>query len=61
MGDLYLLGLPLLAHYEAHRSGHALNNILLRALLNQPAAWEMVSFDDERQGPRGFGLAAPAW
>ena len=61
MGDLYLLGHPLLAHYEAHRSGHALNNILLRALLNQPAAWEMVSFDDERQGPRGFALAAPAW
>jgi len=43
MGDLYLLGHPLLAHYEARRSGHALNNALLRALLDQPAAWEMVS------------------
>ncbi len=61
MGDLYLLGHPLLAHYEARRSGHALNNILLRALLEQPQAWEMVSFEDERQAPRGFALAAPAW
>ena len=61
MGDLYLLGHPLLAHYEARRSGHALNNVLLRALLEQPAAWEIVSFEDERQGPRGFAQAAPAW
>ncbi len=61
MGDLYLLGHPLLAHYEARRSGHALNNILLRALLEQPQAWEMVSFEDERQAPRGFAQAAPAW
>ena len=50
-----------LAHYEARRSGHALNNALLRALLDQPAAWEMVSFEDERQAPRGFAQAAPAW
>jgi UDP-3-O-[3-hydroxymyristoyl] N-acetylglucosamine deacetylase len=61
MGDLYLLGHPLLAHYEARRSGHALNNALLRALLDQPAAWEMVSFEDERQAPSGFAQAAPAW
>ena len=61
MGDLYLLGHPLLAHYEARRSGHALNNVLLRALLDQPAAWEMVSFEDARQAPRGFAQAAPAW
>ena len=61
MGDLYLLGHPLLAHYEARRSGHALNNVLLRALLDQPSAWEMVSFEDERQAPRGFAQAAPAW
>ena len=61
MGDLYLLGHPLLAHYEARRSGHALNNALLRALSDQPAAWEMVSFEDERQAPRGFAQAAPAW
>jgi len=61
MGDLYLLGHPLLAHYEARRSGHALNNQLLRALLAQPQCWELVSFEDTREAPRGFAQLAPAW
>ena len=39
MGDLYLIGKPLLAAYSAFRSGHALNNLLLRELLSQPQAW----------------------
>lgn len=46
IGDLYLAGHPLLAAYTAHKSGHALNNQLLRALLAQPDAYEIVSFDD---------------
>ncbi|MDG1383614.1 MAG: UDP-3-O-acyl-N-acetylglucosamine deacetylase, partial [Burkholderiaceae bacterium] len=46
MGDLYILGKPLLAAYSAYRSGHAMNNQLLRALLAQPDAFEVVSFDD---------------
>ena len=61
MGDLYLLGKPLLAAYSAFRSGHALNNQLLRALLTERSAWELVSFDDERQAPRGFAQPVPAW
>jgi len=61
MGDLYLLGYPLLAHYEARRSGHALNNQLLRALLAQTACWDLVSFEDAREAPRGFAQLAPAW
>ncbi len=61
MGDLYLIGRPLLAAYSAHRSGHAMNNQLLRALLAQEDAWELVSFDSERLAPRGFGLPARAW
>lgn len=61
MGDLYLVGRPLLAAYSAFRSGHALNNRLLRELLAQPMAWELVSFEDERQAPAGFGLPARAW
>ena len=61
MGDLYLLGKPLLAAYSAFRSGHALNNQLLRALLAERSAWELVSFDDERQAPRGFAQPVPAW
>ena len=61
MGDLYLLGKPLLAAYSAFRSGHALNNQLLRALLAERSAWELVSFEDARQAPRGFAQPAPAW
>ena len=61
IGDLYNAGHPMLAHYTAFRSGHALNNLLLRALLAQPDAYEMVSFDDEREAPPGFAELAPAW
>ena len=61
MGDLYLLGQPLIGAYSAFRSGHALNNRLLRQLLAQPDAWQVVTFDDERQAPRGLAQLAPAW
>ena len=61
MGDLYLLGKPLLAHYRAQRSGHALYNALLRQLQAQPQDWEVVSFEDVRNAPKGFGQLAPAW
>jgi len=61
MGDLYLLGKPLLASYSAFRSGHALNNLLLRELLNQPQAWDVVTFDNEKQAPAGFAQLARAW
>ena len=42
MGDLYVLGHPLLARYVAYKSGHALNNRLLRALLAEPDSWEIT-------------------
>jgi UDP-3-O-[3-hydroxymyristoyl] N-acetylglucosamine deacetylase len=61
IGDLYVLGQPLLAAYSAYRSGHALNNKLLRALLADPAAHETVTFDDEAQAPAGFAELVPAW
>ena len=61
MGDLYLIGHPLLAAYSAFRSGHALNNLLLRELLEQPDAWELVTFNHERQAPAGFAQPARAW
>jgi len=61
MGDLHLLGKPLLAAYSAFRSGHALNNRLLRTLLAQRDAWEVVTFEDERQAPGGFAQPAQAW
>ena len=61
MGDLYILGKPLLAAYSAFRSGHALNNRLLRELLSRPQAFEVVTFADARQAPRGMAELAPAW
>ncbi|MEO8021141.1 UDP-3-O-acyl-N-acetylglucosamine deacetylase [Polaromonas sp.] len=61
MGDLHLLGKPLLAAYSAFRSGHALNNKLLRELLSRPDAYEVVTFDDEKSAPRGFATLARAW
>jgi UDP-3-O-[3-hydroxymyristoyl] N-acetylglucosamine deacetylase len=61
MGDLYCLGKPLLAAYNAFRSGHALNNLLLRELLSRPDAYELVTFDDEHLAPAGFAQLARAW
>jgi UDP-3-O-[3-hydroxymyristoyl] N-acetylglucosamine deacetylase len=61
IGDLYNAGHPMLAHYTAYKSGHALNNLLLRELLSQPDNWDLVSFDDARQAPAGFADLAPAW
>jgi UDP-3-O-[3-hydroxymyristoyl] N-acetylglucosamine deacetylase len=61
MGDLYCLGKPLLAAYSAFRSGHAMNNLLLRELLSRPQAYEVVSFEDERRAPGGFVHLVPAW
>jgi UDP-3-O-[3-hydroxymyristoyl] N-acetylglucosamine deacetylase len=61
MGDLYLLGKPLLAAYSAFRSGHALNNKLLRELLSHADAYELVTFEDEKKAPQGFAQLARAW
>jgi len=54
IGDLYLIGHPLLASYSAHKSGHGLNNQLLRALLAQPDAYEIISFDSLDQAPQSY-------
>lgn len=61
MGDLYCVGKPLLAAYSAFRSGHALNNKLLRQLLSHPDAFEVATFEDETKAPAGFAKLAPAW
>ena len=59
IGDLYLLGRPLIAAYRAHKSGHALNNRLLRTLLADRSAYEVVSF--ERDAPAPDAFARPAF
>jgi UDP-3-O-[3-hydroxymyristoyl] N-acetylglucosamine deacetylase len=61
MGDLYLVGKPLLASYSAFRSGHALNNKLLRELLAHKQAWDVVTFEDVRLAPVGFAAPVRAW
>lgn len=53
VGDLYLLGHPLLAAYASHKGGHALNNQLARALLSHQESWELVTFDQADQAPAG--------
>jgi UDP-3-O-[3-hydroxymyristoyl] N-acetylglucosamine deacetylase len=62
IGDLYLIGHPLLASYSAHKSGHGLNNQLLRALLAQPDAYEIVTFDNLDAVPPSYARqAAHEW
>jgi UDP-3-O-[3-hydroxymyristoyl] N-acetylglucosamine deacetylase len=53
IGDLYILGHPIIGAFYAYKSGHALNNQLLRALLQDQSAWEIVSFTDVEQAPAG--------
>ena len=52
IGDLYLLGHPLIGAFSAYKSGHALNNALLRRLLEDASAWEYATFvDDDAAAP----------
>ena len=61
VGDLYLAGHPIIGAYEARKSGHALNNKLVRALLAEQSAWEEVSFPDPAQAPAAYGRVVPAY
>ena len=60
IGDLYLLGHPLIGLFSAHKSGHALNNKLLRALMENESAWELVTFEDVKEAPIAFSQLATA-
>ncbi len=60
IGDLYLLGHPLIGLFSAHKSGHALNNKLLRALMENQSAWELVTFEDVEEAPIAFSQLATA-
>ena len=54
IGDLYLFGHPIIGAFEAYKSGHALNNALLRELSQQQDAWELVSFSREEDAPPAY-------
>ncbi len=60
IGDLYLLGHSLIGAFSGYKSGHALNNKLLRALLADAEAWEMVTYEDAEQVPIIFIQPASA-
>ena len=60
IGDLYLLGHPLIGAFSAYKSGHALNNHLLRTLVHDSSAWELVSFEDPDVAPIAFVRTVPA-
>ncbi|HEX9627133.1 MAG TPA: UDP-3-O-acyl-N-acetylglucosamine deacetylase [Acidiferrobacterales bacterium] len=60
IGDLYLLGHPLIGAFSAYKSGHALNNRLLRALMADQEAWELVSYAESDKAAISFTRAVPA-
>ena len=60
IGDLYLLGHGLIGAFSGYKSGHELNNLLLRELLDRPSAWEEVTFDDSQNIPVSYASPAHA-
>jgi UDP-3-O-[3-hydroxymyristoyl] N-acetylglucosamine deacetylase len=60
VGDLYLAGRPIIGAYEGYKSGHALNNKLVRALLAERSAWEEATFPGAEPAPVAYGMPVPA-
>ena len=60
VGDLYLIGAPLLGAYTAYKSGHALNNQLACAVLKDEKAWEWVTFEGAEAAPAVTSMHALA-
>jgi UDP-3-O-[3-hydroxymyristoyl] N-acetylglucosamine deacetylase len=54
IGDLYLLGHPLIGAFSAHKSGHSLNNRLLQKLVAYQEAWELITFSENEEAPIAF-------
>ncbi|MEN1957825.1 UDP-3-O-acyl-N-acetylglucosamine deacetylase [Luteimonas changyuni] len=59
VGDLYLAGRPIIGAFEGYKSGHALNNTLVRALLADVDAWEEVTYPEAEVGPVAYGELQP--
>ena len=60
IGDLYLLGRSLIGSFEGYKAGHALNNLLVRELLNQPQSWEEVVFEGENSNVSPISYSQPS-
>ena len=54
IGDVYLLGHPIIGEFRAYKSGHDLNNKLLREMLQQESSWEEVTFSDQDKAPVSY-------
>jgi len=61
IGDMHVIGHPLIGAYTGFKSGHALNNRLIRAVLADETAYEIVTFEDASRAPAGLAELAPAW
>jgi UDP-3-O-[3-hydroxymyristoyl] N-acetylglucosamine deacetylase len=59
IGDFYMIGKPLIGRLEAHKSGHALNNQLLRALMEKRSAWKPVTFENAADAPEAVAHFYP--
>lgn len=58
VGDLFMCGYNIIGDFRAYKSGHGLNNKLLRALLENQSAWEFVTFEDKEEVPQSYTVAA---
>lgn len=58
IGDLYMVNRSLIGAYRGYKSGHALNNLLVRELVDTPSAWEEVTYEDEATAPISYGKVA---
>ena len=54
IGDLYLLGKTLIGEFSGYKSGHAMNNMLLRKLMDSKGSWEIVTFEEESEAPISY-------
>ena len=59
IGDFYMIGKPIIGRLEAHKSGHALNNQLLRMLMERQSSWELVAFDKTEDAPEAVAHFYP--
>jgi len=61
IGDLFLLGMPIIGHFVAYKSGHRLNNLLLRELMRQESSWEIISQYDQEQSTKFMSCRIPSF
>ena len=61
IGDLFLLGMPIIGHFIAYKSGHRLNNLLLRELMSNESSWEIMTESNRHQSERFVSCRIPSF